>query len=394
MKIAVVSDEHFPHSGADTEVIVNTAAALGALGADVTLVVPWLRRKKRFETICGYYGVSPTFRLETIAGWPVPSRALRVEKLTHGFLAGLNAAVRGADIVHSRDVLPLALAHVAGRPWSFETYRRHAEEKPGLPRLLRRARLDRGVGAVAHSEACRADLVALGFPAEAVVTARPGFAMDRFEPALSRAEARGRLGLPPGAQIVAYAGNIHPSKGVEQLLDLAHRLPGVLFVVVGGSVAEVRSLTAERDRRGLGNVTPVGQRLPAQVAPYLFAADVLFSPFLKSNIPTAWLARTFTRPPLPGTPLKLYSYLASGRPIVAADQPISGELLRDEENALLFPRGRMDLAAHAVSRLLEDAALAGRLGRSGRAFVGTFTWEERARVMLSFFERRLAARAR
>jgi glycosyltransferase involved in cell wall biosynthesis len=390
MKIAIVSDEHFPHTGADTEVIVSTAAALGARGADVTLVVPRLWRRRQLEAICGFYGVRPTFRLAPVLGWPAPSRSFRIEKAFHGFLATLHAAVRRADVVHSRDVLPLAVAHLTGRPWSFETYRLRAAERPWLPRVLRRARLERGIGAVAHSEASRSDLVALGFPEEAVVTARPGFAMDRFEPALSRAEARRLVGLPPEGAVVAYAGNIHASKGVEQLLDVARRLPAVTCVVVGGTAADVQALAAERDRRGLGNVTLAGHCPPSRVAPYLFAADVLFAPFLAETFHAGRLARTFGARMLPGTPLKLYSYLAAGRPIVAGDYPQNRELLREEENALFFPGGRPDLAAGAVSRLLADPALAGRLGRRGRDDVRKFTWDERARVMLAFFERRLS----
>ncbi len=394
LRIAVVSSTHLPSAGADTEVIVNTAAALGRAGAEVTLVVPWLWRRRRLEEICGFYGVKPTFRLAPLLVWPLPSRALPAEQLFHGLFAGLHPAVRRADVVHSREPLPLLAAHLTGRPWSFETYRRHAQEKPWLPALLRRARLHRALGATAHSEASRADLIALGFPAEAVVTARPGFSLERFEPHLSREEARRQTGLPGDAPIVAYAGNIHASKGMEQLLELARRLPGVRFVIVGGRPGDVRALAADITGLGLGNLTLVGHRRPSEVAPYLFAADALFAPHLQFNIRAGWLEERFGSRVLPGTPLKLYSYLAAGRAIVGADQPINRELLRHEENALLFPADRLDVAADAVRRILADPALAARLGERGRASAAGFTWERRAEVMLSFFERRLAERRR
>lgn len=392
MKIAVVSDEHFPHTGADTEVIVNTAAALGRAGAEVTLLVPWLPRERRFEEICAYYGVGRTFELSPLFTWPFPDRALRIEKVFHGLLSDAHPAVRLADVVHSRDLLPLAVAQAARLPWSFETYRRHAEEKPWLPRLLRGAGLSRGIGAVAHTDASRRDLVTLGFPEDAVVVARPGFAFERFVPALTRAEARARTGLPRDAPIVAYTGNIHVSKGMEQLLLLAKMMPDVTFVVVGGAPAEVAALDEERRRLGAMNVDLLGHRQPAEVAPFLFAADVLFAPFLESNVRAGWLAEKFASKVLPGTPLKLYGYLAAGRPVVGADQPNNRELLLHEQNALLFPQGGLDVARDAIRRLLGDPSLAERLGRSGRELVSAFTWEGRARTMLAFFERRLAAR--
>lgn len=392
MKIAVVSDEHFPHTGADTEVIVNTAAALGKAGAAVTLLVPWLPRARRLEEICTFYGVGPTFELAPLFAWPLPHRALRFEKLFHGLLSDAHPAVRHADVVHSRDLLPLAVAHAVRLPWSFETYRRLAEEKPWLPQLLRGAGLEHGIGAVAHTEASRQDLLMLGFPEDAVVVARPGFAFERFEPPLTRVEARARAGLPAKGPIVAYAGNIHVSKGMEQLLGLACMMPDVRFVVIGGSPPEVAALDQQRRKLGARNVELLGHRQPSEIPPYLFAADVLFAPFLESNLRTGWLAEKLATRVLPGTPLKLYGYLAAGRPVVGADQPNNRELLLHEQDALLFPRGRLDIARDAIRRLLADPALSERLGRNGRELVSAFTWEGRAKIMLAFFERRLRTR--
>jgi glycosyltransferase involved in cell wall biosynthesis len=392
MKIAVVSDEHFPHTGADTEVIVNTAAALGAAGAAVTLVVPFLWKRDRFEEILSFYGVNPTFRLETVLAWPAPSRALRLEKIFHGVFADTSAAVRSADVVHSRDALPLVLGGMGGLPWSFETYRRHAEEKPWLPSLLRHLRLDRGIGAVAHTDASRADLVRLGFPDDAVVVARPGFSLSRFEPEMSRDEARARLGLPASGPYVGYVGNIHTSKGMDQLIELASLLPEATFLVVGGSPSEVAELAAERDRKKVPNVMLIGHKKPADVAPYLFASDILFAPYLEGNVRSGFLAERIRGRVLPGTPLKLYAYLASRRPIVAADQPTNGELLRHEHNALLFPPKGLAIAAAAVRRLVREPELAARLADHGKEFARGLTWDARARTMLEFFERRLARR--
>jgi glycosyltransferase involved in cell wall biosynthesis len=394
MKIAFVSDEHFPFTGADTEVIVNTAASLGRLGAEVTLVVPRLRQPRRIEEIGAFYGVPASFRIAHVPGWPVPSRQLRVEKLFHGLLSDLHPAIRKADVVHSRDLLPLAVARFAGLPWSFETYRRHAMEKPWLPRLLKTAHLERGVGAVAHSEACRVDLIRLGFPEAAVVTARPGFAPERFEPVLTRGEARQRIGLAERGRIVAYTGNIHVSKGMDQLLELAGRLADITFVVVGGSPSDVGQLAAGCGRSGLHNVLLVGHRRPTEVVPYLYAADVLFVPHALEYVHPGWLAEKLPLHILPGTPFKLYAYMAAGRPIVSTDRLITRELLHHEDNALLFPPDDLACAAQSIRRLCADSALSERLSRCALETVKTFTWEARAKTMLSFFEKRLSLRGR
>ncbi len=95
-----------------------------------------------------------------------------LEKLAHGLAGPLWAAFQRADLIHSRDLLPLLVAHASRRPWSFETYRRHAEEKPWLPAIMRRLGLGRAVAAVAHSPAAAQDLVELGFAPDTVQAIR------------------------------------------------------------------------------------------------------------------------------------------------------------------------------------------------------------------------------
>lgn len=390
LNIAILSDQHFPCNGADTEVLVNTAAALGAAGAKVSLVVPSLPRRTA-EDVLAYYGVPATFELVAVPGWPWPERTFRIEKLTHGVVSAFGGAARRADVIHTRNLLPLIGAHLQRARWSFETYRRFAEEKPWLPLVLRHLDLTRGIGAVVHSEAARRDIIRLGLAPHAVVLAKPGVSLARYTPRVDRAEARRRCRLPPEGPLVAYVGNIQLFKGMTDLIEVTRRIPAARFVVVGGSPAEVEILRTEAARLGVTGLITTGHKPAGAVADYLFAADVLFQPPTFGNQMGARLIRRWLKPRLPGVPFKLYSYLAAGRPIVAADQAINTELLTGGENALLFPPGDHDRAAAAVERLLAEPALARRLSEAARAEAERHTWEARARIMLDFFSRRLCA---
>ena len=64
------------------------------------------------------------------------------------------------------------------------------------------------------------------------------------------------------------------------------------------------------------------------------------------------------------SPLKLFEYMAAGRPIVASDLPAIREVLRDEVNALLVTPAIRQRSPQAIERLLADPALARRLARS------------------------------
>jgi glycosyltransferase involved in cell wall biosynthesis len=110
------------------------------------------------------------------------------------------------------------------------------------------------------------------------------------------------------------------------------------------------------------------------VAARLRDADVLILP----NRPSA-ISTDFT------SPLKLFEYMASGRPIVASDLPSFREILRDGENALLVEAGNPQALVAGITRIKDDPALAARLARQAAADVRDYTWPRRAERLEAYF---------
>ncbi len=81
------------------------------------------------------------------------------------------------------------------------------------------------------------------------------------------------------------------------------------------------------------------------------------------------------------SPLKLFEYLALGKAIVAPRQPNIEEVLRDDDNALLFDADAPGALERALSRLCDDPALRARIGgAAGRSIaVLGLTWQANAR---------------
>ncbi len=112
---------------------------------------------------------------------------------------------------------------------------------------------------------------------------------------------------PDGRKIAMYTGTLEPYQGIPLLLDSLAHLPGDFrLVLVGGTEAQVAELRRGLAARGLDSrVSLLGRKPAAEIPCLLQAADVLVSPrTLGTNIP-----------------LKIYSYLASGVPVVATDLP-------------------------------------------------------------------------
>jgi glycosyltransferase involved in cell wall biosynthesis len=418
MKICVISDEHFPHKGADTEVIINTAAALGAAGAEVHLLTPHLWWKNPTDAeVRAYYGVSDSFTHHRVFNPFPPERVARSQQLAHGLSCLTSPHFWDADVVHTRDHAPLALAHLARRPWCYETYRRHAAEKPRLASWLRRVDLARGVGVVCHTERSRLDAESLGFAPEATLTARAGFNLENYTrpaplpesrapellspplapdapPELHERRARERvrasLRIPLDAPVVGYTGNISAGKGVEACVEAIRGLPEAHLLVVGGGPDEVARFERLLDGEVRERVRLVGHVPSALVPHYMAACDVLMIPPFAQNKRGA-LLDALLPPILPGTPLKIYGYWAARRLCVAADQPHNTELLKHMSNALIYDHARPEAAAEALRwALAEPARFAPVVARAYEEVQG-FTYARRAERMLAFYERRLAA---
>lgn len=135
----------------------------------------------------------------------------------------------------------------------------------------------------------------------------------------SGARIRTELGLPAGAPVVLYTGTFEAYQGLDLLFAAAKMVlevrPDARFVLAGGRPDQVASARVDTERAGLGNAVVFAGQRPAEDIPlFLDAADVLVSPRSTGT----------------NTPLKIYQYLRSGRPIVATRLLTHTQVLDDE----------------------------------------------------------------
>jgi glycosyltransferase involved in cell wall biosynthesis len=162
----------------------------------------------------------------------------------------------------------------------------------------------------------------------------------------SVASLRLRLGLGSGP-VALYSGNFEPYQGVDLMADAAALLPEVQLLFMGGEPAEIEAL---RVRAGGGAVF-AGKRPPSELPDFLALADVLVSPRRQGR----------------NTPFKVYTYLASGKPLVATRIETHTQLL-DDRLAFLVPPTAEGIAS-GIREALADPAEAARRAQAGRRLV-------------------------
>ena len=83
--------------------------------------------------------------------------------------------------------------------------------------------------------------------------------------------------------------------------------------------------------------------------------------------------------------MKIFSYLAAGRPILAPAIADVQEVLVDGENARLVPPDNPAEGARALRALLSDSDLQVRLSRgASRRRAAEFAWQARAKRIVGF----------
>jgi glycosyltransferase involved in cell wall biosynthesis len=171
-------------------------------------------------------------------------------------------------------------------------------------------------------------------------------------PQLTPGAARERWEIPADAPLVLYTGTFEPYQGLDLLFDAMGRVaaerPAVRLLVVGGRPEQVEAARARAARAGAPAIF-TGYQPARDIPAYVAAADLLASPRTSGT----------------NTPLKIYSYLRAGKPIVATDLLTHRQVL-DAEIALLA-RPEPDAFAAAIARMLDDRELRERLGRAAAA---------------------------
>jgi glycosyltransferase involved in cell wall biosynthesis len=177
---------------------------------------------------------------------------------------------------------------------------------------------------------------------------------------------------------IGFLGSLKPWHGLDVLLealDLLVARDKRYHLRVVGDGPERAHLVDQLDRRGLtAHATVVGQVARHQVPAHLRDVDVTVAPY----------------PRLDGfyfSPLKVFEYMAAGRPIVASRIGQIESVLSDHQTALLVEPGNPGELASAIDTLRIQPALASRLALAARCQAFTrHGWEHTVSTALTGVE--------
>ncbi|MCB2106409.1 MAG: glycosyltransferase family 4 protein [Rhodobacteraceae bacterium] len=210
-------------------------------------------------------------------------------------------------------------------------------------------------------------MMSAGTPRERILVVPNGINPAEFANGTPKRDLRSELGVA-GSIVIGFTGFVRAWHGLPGVVDaMADLVPEIdcKFLIVGDgpAVSDIKQRAAEKNIADRVFITGIIKR--EDMSAYVAAFDIAMQP---QATPYA-------------SPLKLFEYLALGKPVIAPDQPNLREILTHEDNALLFdPHDDASLGV-ALTRLLRDPDLRARLGTSAKATISRrgLTWDDNAR---------------
>ena len=156
-----------------------------------------------------------------------------------------------------------------------------------------------------------------------------------IQPSSQQVILRDSLEIDPEDKILTYIGNLEIYQGIDLLLDgfnlafnealkLNRLMPKISLVIIGGPNTAI-----EAYKRKISSFSPsvlkkiffIGPKPLGDIEHYLNESDILVSPRILGN----------------NTPMKIYGFLASGKPVIATNISSHTEILNDQNSILIDP---------------------------------------------------------
>lgn len=194
-----------------------------------------------------------------------------------------------------------------------------------------------------------------------------------FHPGVDGREFRKAIGVAPKDLLVGYAGSFQPWQGVLSLLrafSVVARCerPSLRLLLIGDGEDLERARSLSKALSLERQVIFVGRRPHKEMPHALGACDILTAPY--EHLESFYFS-----------PLKIFEYMALGKPIIASRAGQLSTILSDRGNAMLVDPGAPENLAEVLAEVVADEELRTTLGRRAYEASLSHTWVENFKRM-------------
>ena len=256
----------------------------------------------------------------------------------------------------------------------METHSPVPEKKRDLMDVLKFSNSEYFKGIVTIHQKLKDNFVRLGVPEKKILIQEDAVDLEIFDQISDDAEKnRNNLHISIKKKIVMYCGSLKPGKGIHLILQTAKKLElnnDILFYIVGGSKIEIDFWKNYNDQK-YRNVVFTGFVYGSQIPQFLKSADILFMPYDKNEKDKVMDINTTS-------PIKLFEYMASKKPIVTSKIQVIEKILEDKESAIILDNNY----EKGIKELLSSKKLCQKISENAYAQSKNYTYKRRCESIL------------
>ncbi len=379
MKLCYIANVRIPTEKAHGYQICKMCEKFASAGANVELYIPKRKNDIKLDAF-SYYQIKKNFEIKIIEQYDFFGFWGKDKIKLYFFLNSLNFLWHlfwqrpdREVVIYSRSVEIIFVFSLLGYKTFYDAHSWPASKQRLFVFLLKKSD-----GVICNSQGTADIFRKNGF--DNLLVAPNGVDLDNY-PTISTVDVlkyREELGMPQDKKIVMYCGHLYRRKGVYNIIEVAKKMRSdnnIIFVVVGGTPRDLEEYAKEVKKNNLSNIILTGHKLRNEVPKFLLSSDILLLPNLSVDQENIY----FT------SPIKMFEYMATGRPIVASDLPSIREIL-NKHNAILVEAGQPIKLEEGIGRIVNDKNLAAHISQQAKSDATKYSWEIRARNILHFIQ--------
>lgn len=365
MKIVYVSRSVIPSRTANGIHVMRMCQAFAQAGHEVTLLAPTNPKleEKNITDIFDYYGTRKIFTLRKFYApkW--------IRKYIYSWRCLWEIRKIKPDVVYGRNDLRALWFSVKN---NFSTvFEQHMPPRTNVEQTYARKILNHSKGAkIVCISAALGEYYqkTFGINPQNILIAHDGAdSVENFDT------------LPLGytnrseRKSIGYVGSLFKGRGIDLILEIASHLPQYDFHLIGGTEKDISYWKREVS---LPNIIFYGFVAPAEAYRYRNLCDVLLAPYQteqEGNKTSSYMS-----------PIKIFEYMSSAKPIICSDLPVIREVL-DDTNALLLDPYSVNDWINGIQKVLQDTEWSSLLAQKAyEDFNDHYSWYKRGEAIVKF----------
>lgn len=185
---------------------------------------------------------------------------------------------------------------------------------------------------------------------------------------------------------IGYIGGLFKGRGIDLIIKLAKRCKNNNFYIIGGSEDEIEFWKKQ-------NISPniyfIGYLNPQYATKLAFAFDILIAPYQDKVFVHGSSLKRIEKNTLETSkfmsPLKIFEYMATKKPIICSKMPVLNEFLENNYNSLLCNSKKIEEWEKAIKKLTNNTRLRKYITKNAyQDLIKKYTWDNRSKKIINF----------